>query len=559
MTYKNKNFTIILIFIIFSFLFIFPFLKWNIIFFGGDLPYHINRIQELTDNLRKGNWYPYLYTYHFNKTGYLLGAFYPQLTLLPFAFFSILLGSYVKGIYLGLFVYTFIAMVIFYFVMRKLNRSQLESTFASVIYCFCAYRSVDAFSRFALGEFLGMVFIPLALYGLYAILIGNKNDWPYLAIGLSFTLLSHVLSTFLCICTLAIIFLLCLPYVNNFKARMKKLFFSILAFIGSSAIFLFPFIEQEISNSYKQPSPTNLSNLSSSLSSFILNSLSNNINCNAVQNWWDVANIGFVLLIALIWGIFSYNYLDRLNRTLLILGSVYFLVSSSFFPWSIIMHTPLRVIQFPFRLLEISTIFLVPIAANLCFMIVNNARNKGLSKYLLSLLLIIAIICPWYSSVHNFIEASFNNNENFNDTKLYTDPKNKAYWWLDQYTPVMSKQHFNDIYTHKAMINTHKYQLNQIKAIPNGLIYKDNKLGNHENVTLPIAYYKNIQIYQKGKKYDFIRNKDNLINLPKTSQGPIKVIYNPSVGDKISQIISIVTWLFLLFLLIKIKYYKSKE
>lgn len=552
MSYRKKDFIIVTVFVLASFLFIFPFLKWKMVFFGGDLPYHINRIQELADNLRNGNWYPYLYTYHFNKTGYLLGTFYPQLTLLPFALFSILLGSYVKGIYLSFFIYTFIAMTIFYYVMRKLNRSQLESCLASIIYCFCAYRSVDAFSRFALGEFLGMVFIPLALYGLYAILIGNKNDWPCLAIGLSFTLLSHVLSTFLCICTLVIIFLLCLPCVNDVKIRMKKLLLSIIAFFCSSAIFLFPFFEQEMSNSYRQPSPTNLTSFTSPLSSFILNSLSNNISSNAVPNWWDVANIGFILIIALIWGIISYNHLDKLNRALLVLGGIFFLVSSNLFPWSIIMHTPLRIIQFPFRLLEISTIFLVPVAAKLCTVIINGTKTKW-GRYLTGLLIITVIVFPWYSSIQAFIGSSLGNSENFANSKEYTNPKNKTYWWLDQYTPVMSKQHFNAIYNHKVTVGNNNYQLKKIKAIPNGLIYNDSKLRNQQNVTLPVADYTNIQVYQNGKRIQPIRKKDNLINLRTTSSGPISVLYVPSLGDKISQLVSLLTWIFLLCALVKVK------
>ena len=55
-------------------------MRTHIIFGAGDLPYHINRIQELMDNLKTGEWYPYLYTYHFRNTAYMLGVFYPQLT-----------------------------------------------------------------------------------------------------------------------------------------------------------------------------------------------------------------------------------------------------------------------------------------------------------------------------------------------------------------------------------------------------------------------------------------------------------------------------------------------
>ena len=81
-------------------------MRSGVIFNAGDLPYHINRIQELIDNLKNGTWYPYLYTYHFRNTAYMLGVFYPQLTLLPYAIISILLKNDVYGIYVGMMFYT---------------------------------------------------------------------------------------------------------------------------------------------------------------------------------------------------------------------------------------------------------------------------------------------------------------------------------------------------------------------------------------------------------------------------------------------------------------------
>ena len=49
----------------------------------------------VTDNIKEGNWYPYLYSHHFKDTAYLLGVFYPQLTLIPFALACLLVKNYV--------------------------------------------------------------------------------------------------------------------------------------------------------------------------------------------------------------------------------------------------------------------------------------------------------------------------------------------------------------------------------------------------------------------------------------------------------------------------------
>ena len=71
---------------------------------------------------------------------------------------------------------------------------------------FIAYRTADAFARFALGEFLGMVFLPLIIYGLYAVMYGKEKDWPYLALGLGKVIFSHNLSTAMDLLVVIILF-----------------------------------------------------------------------------------------------------------------------------------------------------------------------------------------------------------------------------------------------------------------------------------------------------------------------------------------------------------------
>lgn len=520
------------------------------------MPYHINRIQELTDNIKEGNWYPYLYSHHFKDTAYLLGVFYPQLTLIPFALACLLVKNYVTGIYIGMSFFSFLTMINVYVVMKKLKRTQLESFLTSVVYCFCTYRSINAFSRFALGEYIGMTFIPLAMYGLYAILVGNRRDWVFLPVGLSFTLLSHVLSAFLCICILIIIFITCIKGLKDIK-RLKALILSCFLFVCSSAIFIFPFLEQESFNNYNQPSPTYMPGFAPNLSTLLMNSLSNLLSVFQVSNWWEVSNVGFVLLIAFLWGIIKFKQLNLVNKFFVIYGGILFLISSSIFPWSIFMATPIRVIQFPFRLLEIVSILLSPIAGLMLTRVINYVKETQL-KMIMFIGTILFIVLPWYSSIETFIHLGKNQNNNFYNGMIYSAKSHDmTNWWLDQYTPQMNKEDYNKIINHKATVDGKVVKLKNIRPISNGIVYFDNDIRNKHKITLPVAQYKNLKVYQKNKMKKYDIEKSSLITIKNTSNLPITVKYIPSFIDIISVYMSIITWLALLLYSTK-RYFRSR-
>ena len=103
---KRTDVLIYLMFIFFSILFVLPICHLRM---SDDLAFHINRIQELSQCLRRGNL-PQIYTYTFGKFGYPIGIFYPQLTIIPFAIFSMILHSTVKGIYVGIIFFTFLTL-----------------------------------------------------------------------------------------------------------------------------------------------------------------------------------------------------------------------------------------------------------------------------------------------------------------------------------------------------------------------------------------------------------------------------------------------------------------
>ena len=164
---------------------------------GDDWGYHIDRIIEISNNMRHGNFFPMMYTYTFRKIGYLLGAFYPWITLLPFAILKNLIANQVVAIALGFAFYIFISLNLTFHVSNKVFKNKLQSLLTSTIYVFSGYVLVDCYQRMALGEFLSLMFLTVAVYGFYAVFFGNEKEWPYLAFGMSVIVLSHVLSTFI--------------------------------------------------------------------------------------------------------------------------------------------------------------------------------------------------------------------------------------------------------------------------------------------------------------------------------------------------------------------------
>ncbi len=547
---KYDNILILAFLMLLSVVFVIPLQAQHQIYFGDDMPYHINRIKELATNIAQGNYFPQLYTYNFRETGFLLGIFYPQITLYPFAIASLILKSTVNGVYVGLAFYSFLSMYFMYLVTNKIYRRKDIALISAVIYGFCAYRAIDAFVRFALGEYLAMAFIPLALYGLYAIMFGNEKDWPYLGLGLSFIVLSHVLSTFLCVLIMAVLFLVGFYWMADKKKRLFKMCYAVVLFGASSAIYLVPFLQQQLYQKYDQPSPANLAATAFPLDRIFLVSLSNSFERSGPYS------IGLVLLLVIIFGYINFNKLSSFSKLSLVIGSVIFVVSSNIFPWEIMMNTPVKVIQFPFRLSAFASVLLAFTGGELFSRLLPDSKLKKVGTVGIATLVMLG---TWYSGTRQFINSpTATTDDNFIDVKVYTGDKDKVYYWyLDQYNTKKAVENFDDIFYHQATIDGKKYSLQKIEAIPDGLKYKDKVLEKKQQVILPISNYKNLHVYQGKKELTHQESKTGMVMIKDTRTGAVTVKYEKSLIDKLSVIVSMITWLGTLVIIILKKFSKK--
>lgn len=527
--------SVFVLFAILSVIYIFPLFRTGHVYYGDDIPYHLNRINELVQDIHHGNWYPFFYSFNFDKINFPMGLFYPQVTLIPFALFVIITGSYVKGIYCALGVLMFVALGSSYIVGRKFWHQRVPAFFVAIIYSFGLYFSINMITRADYGEACAMAFLPLALYGFYAVLRGEWQDWPYLGFGLAAIMLSHVLSTYITVLFMMAVFIGTIWFLDNKKARIIAGIKAALAFGAAAAIFIGPFLIQEHFQRFNQPSPIPLE--TAPTFDQIFTAMLHNSIARVVAG--NVYTVGFVGLVIIICGFIFYRLLNETDRFCLITGTLLVLCTSTIMPLELLDKTFVGVIQFAFRGLGIASFLLAVVGGKLAWLFVKQHHVPS-GRFFRPLLLFILVLAPWWATIRSFRQTG---------QQIANNNLIQPQWYLDQYMPAKSMTSFNDIQNHVAIINGHKKALDvnkNIHSVPNGLIYSGSVFTNAHTVDLPVPVYQNERVRVNGKITAYHvsrRNTVKLTGIRMTANTRIKVYYQPSIFDYCAMIISLITWL----------------
>lgn len=525
-------------FLVLSYFFVYPLLTKGVVFNGDDSWYHIDRIIEIRKNLQHGIYLPFVYTYTFGQIAFPLGIFYPQITLTVSAAISLLFRHQVTGVYAGIAFFTLVALSLTYWSCRKIGKSRSAAYVGAVLYAFAAYRTINAFSRFAMGEYLAMTFLPICLYGFYAILVGKNKDWPYLAIGYSLIIMTHVLTAFILGLFMLVVWLINLLISSHKLIQIKYFVYAGIATFFSSAIFLVPFLEQETFQKYAQPSPQVLEQMSQPFSNMLMAALNNNID----NGRGNIYSIGFSSIIILIAGAACFKKLTKLEKNSYLLALFVFIVSSKMFPWIFFQYTPLSVIQYPFRLLIIPTFLYAIVGAGIFDVICDGYIQQFRLKFLLLVVVIGGMLFGWYGSVYQLSTSSWFNQANQlykNDSKPFNNDD-----YTSQYTPKKALPYLTEIQQHIAIIKGKKITLKKITPQPSELIFEDKSVIKAKKIDLPVAYYKNYVAYRNGHLMKVVSSKRNTMLVSSKGTGPIMVTYHYSKVDIVAIISSVLTWLF---------------
>lgn len=540
----QKNIYLTMFYIAISILFVFPYIKWHQLSDGWDMIFHLRRINELAMNLKGGVLLSYISTYDFKNFGFPIGIFYPNLTLLPFAIYKNLLGSWYISILIGIATYTLVTLFLTHWVTYKLTYNNYQAIITAVLYTFGTYRIIDIWTRFALGEFIALSFLPLVIYGIYSIIFGNYKDWPFLSCGLALTMLSHVLSTYINVWFCILVFIIGIVFVikHELIARLQSLVKSILLFLALSAVFIFPFIEQELTHIYSQPAPFKLSFYASLPSNVLWSMINNNYLGYYNLHKSEAFTVGIVGFVVIVLFPFLYRFFSKKEKASYFLALFLIIFPTTLIPWTIFDHNVLiDVIQFPFRELGIAT-FLVAILGSKEICIIFNKLKDGWERTIVIFSVICLIFLPWYSSLST-LKASTNG---INNGVIKKSMQSNVYGTLnlDNYTPSAGKSILAKVSEkHLGSINEHDYIFNDYVAKPNMLIYKLN-IKKHDKVVLPFYIMKNLEVLINNKKQKISNTKQMLLKFTSNTNGEnIKVKYIPSIADRFGAIVSLISWI----------------
>lgn len=160
---------------------------------ADDLCYHLLRIEGLKDGILDGQIPVNILPNAKSGNGYL-NSMYPYLFLYISAFLRICRISLSLSYKFLIFVANISTAAVTYISVKSICKKRYAYILATVLYVLMPYRYTNIYARGALGETLAMTFWPLIIAGIYHVFIGDKKKWPYLCIGFTGIIQSHILS-----------------------------------------------------------------------------------------------------------------------------------------------------------------------------------------------------------------------------------------------------------------------------------------------------------------------------------------------------------------------------
>lgn len=230
-----------------------PYIRQDLIV-GSDYPFHLARIETLAQNLSYGLFPNKVHVDLCYGYGYGVGFFYPDFFLyIPAIFmllgfslevaFKLFAGILLSAIFLSMF-----------YCVYRLTYDRYAALAAAAVFLFSNQVLGSFYYSFTLGTSTALIFIPLAICGMYLFLAQDENPW---ILGLGFTglLYSHVLSTFLAVIICFILLLIYFKKLFRTPRKIGLLLVTVLSVSALTASFWLPMLEQLFAQTFRLSEP----------------------------------------------------------------------------------------------------------------------------------------------------------------------------------------------------------------------------------------------------------------------------------------------------------------
>lgn len=521
---------------------------------GHDLEYHLLRIEALKEGILMGRPFLKVNALFFGGAGYASSMFYPDFLLyIPAVLRAI--GVPINSCY-HIFVAVCIVMCYFttYYAAKGISNEKYAGIIAATIITLCNYHLEDIYVRSAVGEYTAFIFIPLIIYGIYNTIYEGMNKPYVLGIGFSGLLLCHTLSFAICMVIAAFI---CILKIKNLVGTPKviiRLFATALVSVFVTCFYWLPMLEQFLKDSF-YVNKEQWSDMSYSAMPI----------ADGFSYVFPSIGIAVVLFCIPVFLIKKNEKSDSVKYSeILVLGSFFLiLVSSNLFPWKRF-GKYLSMVQFPWRLFIIVSVCLsmaagviltkVASSATLSKFIVftDKSGGKNITESLMGCLVLFVVILSMSTTAFSSMKI--------NDTGYY-DYSNDYYSykpftatviageWLPQRVENMEQlvEQSEDAFSNDGEeVSFERYKNEIILSIDKDFEYVD----------VPFVYYLGYSAKKEnGEKIRLDGNGQNgLVRVyPDGYNGKIVIYYEGTLIQKISQIVSLTTAIFIIVLCVLYK------
>lgn len=507
---------------------------------GSNSFFFQERFISLYNSLIHWDFFPTINELANGGLGYPTPLFYNNWYLYPFALLKGFNLSNEMITLIFVWLLNYLTGLVIYMVGRKYTTHDLKIFFVTLIFIINPYRIFLILKTARYPELLAQTIVIVVFYFFIESLY--KNDRKYyigLVISLFLLTITHNITTLLTIIALIILFAV------NYKRITKEIFINFfkygLLFIGCASFYIFPIIEQQKFQSlFVESNPLN--KLSDSYKEITL--VQSLINSIFQFQMVETINIFFIIFFIII--LFKNRELKPLSITIFIM----FLLELVFFNFKFFDDTFINVIQFHTRFYSV-------ICPLISILILQNKFNFKMKRVYLQTLVGFYFIASMFILVF-YVDL---NNSNINRKQLSDTELTYQVGTGYEYAPISLSNYIN-VQADSFDSNILKIKkLNNIKYLNNHGKYKLKDKYNELDIdyedsdgiiTVPIMNYKGYVAEVDGIEVPINTSDYGLVKVDTGKKsGNLTIEYRKTLVQKISGILSILSFIFMYLILYK--------
>ena len=536
--------------------------------------FHLLRLIGSVDSIKMGQFPIMIISSFCDTCGYSMTLFYPPLvtyiplllkliTPLSFSFCLKFFGA-LSIIASGYTMYSFILSV---------TKKRSIALFAAIIYMIAPYKLIDVYKRYAIGEFVALIFMPTLFKGMYNLFEGDGKKHYFIAIGATLLMLCHTITTVYAA-------ILCVIYIlfNIKKLKeidiLKKIVINVIFIVTLSMLFFVPMFEAKQKAEY----------------TIFDHELMRTVDWYAAENSIKISDlfidqknpdrndlsftIGIPIIILFASTIFAFRKVDTKYKNIYIaflMSSIISLyMATKYFPWQI-MPNFLCTLQYPWRMIGFFNFFSSLICAVNIYIILKVLFKKDLFKLIVFIILLVISILYTLNFLNQYKTEKPSIDNAYENWVFSIDKKLNHMYINRDYLPIkalhLQKTYMNDRENKTLVLEGNAEIINEEKFENLVTTFEINEASR--DTVLEFAY-----IYYPGYKVR-VTNEDNSVNIYDTCESEhgyaslklpediknakVKVYFEPTLLTKLSYLGSFIAFIVFIVYIIKQKIGEKNE